>query len=103
LVWVITAVTLVAIGVTGWLESATGFSGSSALDRVEFVSWGASLSMFVISGAIIVSRQPRNVIGWLLMIPGLSVPLSDLPFRELVDMDPAPVGARPLILMAARS
>jgi len=100
LVWVITAVTLVAIGVTGWLESETGLSGDSALDRVEFVIWGASLSMFVISGAIIVSRQPRNVIGWLLMIPGLSVPLSDLPFRVLVDMDPAPVVARPLLWLA---
>jgi hypothetical protein len=99
-VWVITAVTLVAIGVTGWLESETGLSGDSALDRVEFVIWGASLSMFVISGAIIVSRQPRNVIGWLLMIPGLSVPLSDLPFRVLVDMDPAPVVARPLLWLA---
>jgi hypothetical protein len=100
LVWVITAVTLIAIGVTGWLEFETGLSGESALDRVEFAVWGVSLSMFVISGAIIVSRQPRNVIGWLLMIPGLSVPLSDLPFRALVAMDPTPVAAGPLLWLA---
>jgi hypothetical protein len=100
LVWGITALTLVAIGVTGWKEFETGLSGDSTLDRVEFAVWGVSLSMFVISGAIIVSRQPRNVIGWLLMIPGLSVPLSDLPFRALVDMDPAPVAAGPLLWLA---
>ncbi|HSJ85279.1 MAG TPA: hypothetical protein VLA91_15875 [Acidimicrobiia bacterium] len=100
LVWAVTAVTLIAIGVTGWLEFETGLSGDSTLDRVEFAIWGSSLSMFVVSGAIIVSRQPRNVIGWLLMIPGLSVPLSDLPFRALVDMDPAPVVARPLLWLA---
>jgi hypothetical protein len=100
LVWVITAVTLIAIGATGWIEFETGLSGDSTLDRVEFAVWGVSLSMFVISGAIIVSRQPRNVIGWLLMIPGLSVPLSDLPFRALVDMDPAPVAAGPLLWLA---
>ena len=100
LVWVITAVALIAIGVTGWIEFETGLSGDSTLDRVEFAIWGVSLSMFVISGAIIVSRQPRNVIGWLLMIPGLSVPLSDWPFRVLVDMDPAPVAAGPLLWLA---
>jgi hypothetical protein len=99
-VWVITAATLIAIGVTGWMEFETGLSGDTTLDRVEFAIWGAALSMFVISGAIIVSRQPRNVIGWLLMIPGLSVPLSDLPFRALVDMDPAPVAAGPLLWLA---
>ena len=100
LVWVITAATLIAIGVTGWMEFETGLSGDSTLDRVEFAIWGVSLSMFVISGAIIVSRQPRNVIGWLLMIPGLSVPLSDWPFRALVEMDPAPVVAGPLLWLA---
>jgi hypothetical protein len=100
LVWVITAATLIAIGVTGWMEFETGLSGDSTLDRVEFAIWGVSLSMFVISGAIIVSRQPRNVIGWLLMIPGLSVPLSDLPFRALVEMDPAPVVVGPLLWLA---
>lgn len=100
LVWVIAAATLIAIGVTGWMEFKTGLSGDSTLDRVEFAIWGVALSMFVISGAIIVSRQPRNVIGWLLMIPGLSVPLSDLPFRALVDMDPAPVVAGPLLWLA---
>ena len=100
LVWVVAAITLIAIGVTGWLEFETGLSGDSTLDRVESAIWGVSLSMFVISGAIIVSRQPRNVIGWLLMIPGLSVPLSDLPFRALVEMDPVPVDAGPLLWLA---
>ncbi|HVR78553.1 MAG TPA: hypothetical protein VMS99_09200 [Acidimicrobiia bacterium] len=100
LVWVIAAVALIAIGAMGWIELGSALSGISMLDRVEFVVWGISLSVFVLSGAVIVSRQPRNVIGWLLMIPGISVPLSDLLFTALIDMDPAPAVAGPMLWLA---
>jgi hypothetical protein len=42
---------------------------------------------------MIVSRQPRNVIGWLLIIPGLSIPMTELGTIWLRNLDPAPVGA----------
>jgi hypothetical protein len=47
----------------------------------------------VLSGALIVSRQPRNVIGWLLMIPGLSLPISELATQWLVAIVPPPQSA----------
>ena len=37
-----------------------------------------SLVAFIVCGALIVSRQPQNIVGWLLMIPGLAVPASTL-------------------------
>mgnify|MGYP000323604501 CR=1 FL=1 len=37
----------------------------------EDVFWGLLTGIFVVVAALIVSRQPRNVIGWLLMCPAI--------------------------------
>ncbi len=47
-----------------------------------------SLLAFIVSGALIVSRQPGNVVGWLLMIPGLALPASTLATNWLGSMQP---------------
>ena len=47
-----------------------------------------SLLAFILCGALIVSRQPRNIVGWLLMIPGLAVPASTLATNWLGAMQP---------------
>jgi hypothetical protein len=50
---------------------------------------------FVVSGAVIASRQPRNIIGWLLIIPGLSASLSEVINRWLFTIDHSSVTPDP--------
>jgi hypothetical protein len=38
---------------------------------LDAILWNLSPLVFVVPGALIFSHQPRNVIGWLLMVPGL--------------------------------
>jgi hypothetical protein len=63
-------------------------------------SYAVAMVAFVLSGALIVSRQPRNVIGWLLMIPGLTLPISELATQWLIAMDPPPQSADPWLWLA---
>ena len=61
-----------------------------ASSTLEAISFSLTLLAFLLSGAAIVLRQPRNVIGWLLMIPGLTIAGSELLAIWLRSMDPAP-------------
>jgi hypothetical protein len=56
---------------------------------------GAMLA-FIVSGALIVSRQPGNIVGWLLMVPGLVLPLSTLATNWL-GSQPPPQQMTPLL------
>ncbi len=60
------------------------------------LSLAVSMVAFVVCGALIVSRQPRNVVGWLLMIPGLALPASTLATNWLGAMPP-PSEVTPLL------
>lgn len=43
-------------------------------DAVERLGWGfAGASVFAVLAALIISRQPRNTVGWLMMIPALFI------------------------------
>lgn len=72
-------------------------------DTTGLVSWigqGVATLAFLLSGAVIVSKQPRNVIGWLLIVPGLVSPLSDVAQLWLVGLDPVPTQANLLIWLS---
>lgn len=71
LVWVLAAL---ALGVTVFglfYDQRTGLFDGPPLAVTTAVAWGLLPIMLVLTGAVIVSRQPRNIIGLLLMIPGL--------------------------------
>lgn len=93
LVWAVAALAFVAIGLMTWSVYRAGEFGSTALSALAGAALVVALFAFVLSGAMIVSRQPRNVIGWLLIIPGLSIPLTELGTIWLRNLDPAPVRA----------
>jgi hypothetical protein len=56
-----------------WLgiDLANWESGQSFLLLVEEMAWYPVLAAFPLLAALILSNQPRNMVGWLLMIPGL--------------------------------
>ena len=87
LVWAIAAVGIVVIGVlvASYAQETAGATPSQAIAAVSLVG---SLLAFIVSGALIVSRQPRNIVGWLLMIPGLALPASTLATNWLGSMPP---------------
>ena len=102
-VWATTMVGLIAIGLSVWM-SATVSGRAPTVDAVgAATSQALTLVAFLLSGAIIVARQPRNVVGWLLMVPGLGLPLTAITSAWLVSLDPPPTHVDPglwLILWA---
>ena len=64
------------------------------------ISWSLVLVTFTVAGALIVSRQPRNIIGWLLMIPGVTSPLVNLTNGWLEGLQPPPETVTLLVWLA---
>ena len=95
LVWVIAAagIALVGLLVVSYGPQAAGATPVQALAALSLVG---SLLAFIVSGALIASRQPRNIVGWLLMIPGLALPASTLATNWLGAM-PAPQQVTPVL------
>lgn len=87
IVWTLAGLGLVVIGLIPWAHYQIDGADVAPTDVVYLVGMIA----FVVSGAIIVSKQPGNVIGWLLMIPGLALPASELIHFWLVSLNPPPV------------
>ena len=76
---------VIGVLVASYSQEAAGANPTQAVAAVSLVG---SLLAFIISGALIVSRQPGNVVGWLLMIPGLALPASTLATNWLGSMPP---------------
>jgi hypothetical protein len=74
LAWVLAGVA-VAGGVIQLVQWATSLSGRPTLfDAVEALAWGLTVPVvFSVLAALIVSRQPRNRVGWLMMITALAL------------------------------
>jgi hypothetical protein len=94
-VWVITGVAFVLIGLVVWTENEAGLQVANVSSVLVGLAYLITLLAFVLSGAVIASRQPGNVIGWLLIIPGLSAALSEVLNNWLLGLDPAGVTADP--------
>jgi len=99
-VFLIAALALVPIVGVVWSAASRGEFGSTLTNVLAMTSYAVAMVAFVLSGALIVSRQPRNVIGWLLMIPGLTLPISELATQWLIAMDPPPQSADPWLWLA---
>jgi len=72
LVWVIASLALVATAYGIWHELGV-VSGETPVYIIDAVAWAMLPAIFVLTGSLIVSRQPRNIIGLLLMMPGLLI------------------------------
>jgi hypothetical protein len=99
LVWLFATGALLALVVAA--ESGSGIgSDTSVLGTAASAAQLGGLAAFVLSGALIVSRQPANLIGWLLMVPGLALPLSAVGSSWLAGMQPPPAQADPVLWLA---
>jgi hypothetical protein len=93
--WVIAAAGTAMVA-TLLASYASQAADASAAQIVAVLSLLIGMLAFVLCGALIVSRQPRNIVGWLLMIPGLVLPASTLVTNWLGSM-PAPQQVSPLL------
>ncbi len=72
--------------------------GTSVYQLADGVIWSLAPMVFALVGALIVSHQPRNAIGWVLMIPAL---LSAIPADSyLAQFVAAPASPTPLLFLA---
>ncbi len=92
LVWAIAGIGLGLIGVVVWLGFSRSY-GSSALAVLTGLGYVAALASFLLCGALILSRQPRNVVGWLLLIPGMTAVIAEVGNIWLASFDPPPAEA----------
>lgn len=90
LVWGVAGIGILVIGSLIWLGFGRTFE-SSTVDLLAGIGYVVALASFVLGGALILSRQPRNVIGWLLLVPGLTAPIAELGNTWLASLDPPPV------------
>jgi hypothetical protein len=99
-VWAIAGLTVVLIGVVVWSEYEMGELSTDVSSLLIGLAYLISLLSFVVSGALIASRQPGNIIGWLLIVPGLSASLSEVLNNWLLSLDPAGATANPAVWLS---
>ncbi len=68
-------------------------------DLLNEIGWGSIPISFAVTAAVILSKQPRNLVGWTLMVPAVTS-LADLVSTYLTALDPPPTEASPLMLTA---
>lgn len=96
-VWALVGLTIVLVGLIVWSDYQAGRIEAEAGSLLTAVGYVVTLLAFVISGAVIASRQPGNIIGWLLIIPGTSAALSEVINNWLLSIDPPPMTGDPAI------
>ena len=91
IVWVLAALALAVTAFGIWYDMRNTLVSESPLFILDVIVWSLLPAVFVLAGALIVSRQPRNVIGLLLVIPGLvvlSASVGDIFFGSLAQGPP---------------
>jgi hypothetical protein len=99
MVWAMTGFGVLLVGLVVWSEYQTGGLPAEVSTVLIALAYLITLLAFVLSGAVIASRQPWNVIGWLLIVPGLSAALAEVVNNWLFSLDPGRVAADPAILL----
>ncbi|MGA7096329.1 MAG: hypothetical protein WB245_02045, partial [Acidimicrobiia bacterium] len=86
-VWLLAASTVVG---SIWFGLIGLESDGTPMSMAQAISWRALPAVFAVTAAIIVGRQPGNIIGWLLMVPALTSLAGDYVGRGIGLMDVAP-------------
>jgi hypothetical protein len=61
--------------------------------------WGSIGAVFAVLAALIISKEPRNAVGWVMMIPAVGNAVSILAGLRVDPMTSAPAEADPLLLL----
>lgn len=96
LAWLWFGITLVVTLVTLPNDLASSNIQGSVLTMLDIMLSSVAILTFPLIGALIVSRQPQNTIGWLLMVPGLAFPLDPFIRSQIVGVTTPP--AHPSII-----
>lgn len=99
-VWALVGFAFVLIVLVVWSEYETGGLSTGVSSLLIGAAYFITLLSFVLSGAVIASRQPGNVIAWLLIIPGISASLSEVLNNWLLSLDPSTVTVSPVLWIA---
>src|SRR5215510_12140110 len=95
LAWIALVAGFVAIGLE--VASAAATQGATFENAVLLVGLLVVAGAFLISGVLIATRRPGNIVGWLLILPGLAVPIGSLAGDRIAAIDPAPTAASPAL------
>jgi hypothetical protein len=96
-VWALVGIAFVLIVLVVWSDYEAGRMLTDPGSLLTAIGYVITLMAFVISGAIIASRQPANLIAWLIMVPGLSAALSEVINHWLFGLDPLPITSDPAL------
>jgi len=94
--WGGAAVGIVAAALVTWSWLTTPDPNATLSGALNALMLLAGVVAFALSGAVLASRLPHNPIGWLLMVPGVSLPLSELGSIWLQGLEPPPTSATPV-------
>jgi len=99
LAWIWSAIFLTAVI---WVMLDRSVSvGDDGWQLLGALLWGLTLIIFTFVGALIVSRQPRNTVGWLLMISPVFFALNGLTSIYVESFETIPVEPSTLFLVVA--
>ena len=95
LAWLALVVGVAAIGFE--IVSAVSTQIATVANVAMLVGLLIVAGAFLVSGVLIATRRPGNIVGWLLILPGLAVPIGTLASDWIAALDPAPTAATPAI------
>jgi hypothetical protein len=80
LLWLVPALSLAICAAGLWLLAAVPSENLPPEDRLDLldVLFGLAFVAYALVGALVVARQPRNAVGWLLCAAGLVIPIAAL-------------------------
>lgn len=98
MVWVLAALSVVASIFVAVVGSAD--SDGSAAWAAQNIAWSLLPAAYAVSAALILGRQPRNLIGWLLMVPAVGYLSGVLVGNWVNGLDSAPATVTPGLIAA---
>src|SRR5581483_11253987 len=100
LAWILCGVAIVMLLVSIGSELFNGEPQRSLLGVVQYILLNLYAIVFGVVGALILSRQPRNWIGWLMIGPTLVFALEPLIALQIANATPPPAVPSVFLLLA---
>lgn len=93
LIWGAVGLGVIALITLAWLTFIVEGVPDGLPEWYRLATSILAIAAFLFSGAVILSKQPRNVIGWMLMVPGLFPPIAELGTAWLIGLETVPSSA----------
>ncbi len=100
LAWLFCGVIVVASLVRIWGQWSSGNGSDNLVQVIAYLVEGLGPIVFAVVGALILSYQPRNAIGWLLMLPSLALAIDTVTSGMIRAAGAAPVNVTSALVAA---